>query len=161
MAAMPEASIYEYSSPGPGAPHNIEPLSEIVRLSFRPNPKYSPPSRVEQVLSGMHGYVIIDASRLRFVKIDGTLARDVGFGWGILGHLDRGGHFAVEQGEVADGQYQITRMDLEFTGKILFFRNIAIKTTETYSDYRTVPSDLTIAQGLALLQQQALLIEKR
>ncbi len=161
MAAMPEAFLYEDSVLEPGAPHDVKPSSEMVRLNFHPNPKYNPPSRVEQVLTGMRGYVIIDADKLRLVKIDGTLGRDVGFGWGILGHLDKGGHFAVEQGEAADGQYQIMRMDLSFTGKILIFKGIAVKTVETYSDYHTVPSSLSCAQGLALLHQKASLIEKR
>ena len=34
----------------------------------------------------------------------------MGFGWGFLGHLDRGGHFLVEQGEVVNGHWEVTRM---------------------------------------------------
>ena len=81
----------------------------LVRMKFRPNPRYEPPSRVEQVLPGMEGTILVDAGKYRIAKIDGTLAREVSFGWGILGHLDRGGRFVVEQGEVdkdALGNYQ-------------------------------------------------------
>jgi len=58
----------------------------------------------------------------------------VGFGWGILGHLDRGGRFLVEQGDVGDGSWDIQRMGLMFTEKLLFFKRIDIKSTESFSD---------------------------
>jgi len=53
----------------------------LVRLKFRPNPKYSPPSHVEQILTGLEGYLLIDADQHRIAKIDGTLGKEVGFGW--------------------------------------------------------------------------------
>ena len=31
-----------------------------MRLKFRPNPNYDPPTRVEQVLTGMQGVVLVD-----------------------------------------------------------------------------------------------------
>ncbi len=45
-------------------------------------------------------------------------------------------------------------MDLAFTGKILLFKSIDIKSTEIYSDFHPVPADLTFAQGIQLLKQQ-------
>src|ERR1700745_4399852 len=101
--------------------------SELIRLKFRPNPKYDPPTHVEQVLQGMQGLMLIDARTHRIARIYGTLFRDVGFGWGILGHLDRGGHFQVDQADVNDNNWTIARMDLAFTGKILLFNSIELK----------------------------------
>ena len=84
------------------------------------------------------------------------------FGWGILGHLDRGGHFQVDQADVDDSNWTIARMDLTFTGKILLFKSIDIKSTEIYSDFHPVPADLTFAQGIQLLkQQQAAIAQNR
>jgi hypothetical protein len=60
----------------------------------------------------------------------------------------------VEQSEVDKGQWEITRMVLTFTGKILFVKSLNIKSTEVFSDFRPVPSDLTFAQGLELLKKQ-------
>jgi hypothetical protein len=108
---------------------------------------------VEQVLSGMQGTVLIDAQQHRIAKIDGTLFKDVSFGWGILGHLDKGGRFQVEQGEVAEGRWDIERMSLSFTGRILLFKGLNIKSEEVYSDYRRVDDDLSFAQGVALLKK--------
>ena len=73
---------------------------------------------------------------------------------GILGHLDKGGHFLVEQGDVGDGTWDMRRIGLTFTGKILLFKHLDIKSTETYSDFRSVPTTLTFAQGVELLKKQ-------
>ncbi len=154
MRSMPNAFLYEYDGTEIGQPGIGKPGDELVRLRIRPNPKYDPPTRVEQVLTGMRGYVLIDANRNRIAKIDGTLYKDVGFGWGILGHLDRGGHFQVEQGDVGDSSWEITRMSLDFTGRILLFKNLVKKSNEVFSDFRRVPKDLTFAQGVALLEKE-------
>ncbi len=154
MKALPDAFIYEYAGTEPGRQGVGRPGDTLTRLNFRPNPRYDPPSRVEQVLVGMQGYVLVDTTRDRIAEIDGTLQRDVSFGWGILGHLDRGGRFLVEQGDVGDGHWEISRMELAFTGKILLFKSLNIKITETETDFRQVRNDLSFAQGLEMLRKQ-------
>ena len=151
VRAMPDAFFFEYDGTMPGQSRDG---GELIRLKFHPNPKYDPPSHVEQVLQGMQGLLLIDARTHRIARIDGTLFRDVGFGWGILGHLDKGGHFLVEQSDVGDGSWDMSRMSLAFTGKIMFFKKIDIKSTEVYTDFRPVPSSTTFAQGVDLLKKQ-------
>jgi hypothetical protein len=154
LKALPDAFIYEYDGTETGRPGVGKAGDQLLRLKFRPNPRYNPPSHVEQVLVGMQGVVLVDAQKQRIARIDGTLFKDVAFGWGILGHLDRGGYFHVDQTDVGDNDWTIARMDLAFTGKILLFKSINIKSTEIYSDFRPVPADLTFAQGIQLLKQQ-------
>ena len=154
MKALPDAFIYERDSLEIGRQGVGKPGDELIRLKFRPNPRYDPPSRTEQVLTGMRGHVLIDANCDRIALIDGTLFKEVTFGWGILGHLDKGGHFLVEQGDVGDGEWEITRMDLGYTGKIMLFKGLKIQSNEVYSDFRPVPTNLTFAQGLQLLKKQ-------
>ena len=154
IKALPDAFIYETDGVEMGKPGVGQTGEELVRLKFRPNPQYDPPTRVEQILTGMQGNVLIDAKRCRMARIEGTLFKDVGFGWGILGHLDRGGHIAIEQGDVNHGTWQITSVQYTFTGKVLFIKSINSRTIETFSGFRPVPSDLTYAQGLALLKQE-------
>jgi hypothetical protein len=108
---------------------------------------------VEQVLTAMQGILLIDEQQKRIAKIDGTLTRDVGFGWGILGHLDRGGHFLVQQADVGEGHWELSRMDLSITGRALFFKSLRFKSSETYSNFRPAPPDLTFAQGVELLKK--------
>jgi hypothetical protein len=162
VKALPDAFLYDYDGEERGAADLGNDGARLVRLKFRPNPAYAPPSRVEQVLAGMQGVVLIDPAPRRIARIDGTLFKDVGFGWGILGHLDKGGHFLVEQREVGEGTWEISRMSLAFTGKILLFKSIAIKSEEVFSDFRRVPADTTFAQGVEMLKvEEAKLAESR
>jgi hypothetical protein len=123
-------------------------------LKFQPNPRFQPPSRVEEVLAGMQGYVLVDPVRYRLASIDGTLFKEVGFGWGILGHLDRGGRFMVQQQEVGDNLWEISGMTLSFTGKILLVKTLSISSKEIFTGFKQVPSDLTFAQALELLKKE-------
>jgi hypothetical protein len=109
---------------------------------------------VEEVLAGMQGYVLIDAERHRLARIDGTLFKEVGFGWGILGHLDRGGRFIVQQQEVGDNLWEISCMTLTFSGRILLFKRLDLNSTEVFSRFKRVPADLTFAQALDLLKKE-------
>lgn len=152
VKALPDAFSYTYDGEESGAGPNTN--QRLLRLTFNPNPSFKPPSRVEEVLVGMKGILLIDAAARRIAKIDGTLFKTVGFGWGILGHLDSGGHFLVEQREVEDRCWQISHISLSFTGKILLFKNINIKSDEALSDFRRVPSNTTFAQGVEMLKAE-------
>ena len=90
----------------------------------------------------------------RIALIDGTLFKEVAFGWGILGHLDKGGHFLVQQADVGDGSWDVTRMSLNFVGKMLVFKNLKIQSEEVFSGFRPVPPNLTFAEGLKLLKKE-------
>lgn len=154
VRAIPDAFQFEYAGEEPGDPRIGKPGDLLVKLNFRPNPGYQPPSRVEQVLTGMKGVIFIDDARHRIAKIDGTLFKDVAFGWGILGHLDKGGHFLVEQQEIGDHHWEMSRISLDFTGRILLFKGLSIKSSQVFSNYRQIPSDLTFAQALELLKKE-------
>lgn len=154
LRAMPKALLYEYDGFEPataGIGHKGE---DLLRLKFRPNPDYDPPTRVEQLLTGMTGTLLLDPQRLRLARIDGTLENDVAFGWGILGHLDKGGHILIEQGDLPDGNWVLSHFMMHFTGKVLFFKNIDVNTTETSWNFHRVPDDLSFAQGLELLKKE-------
>jgi hypothetical protein len=162
VKALPDAFLYEAAGTETGTAEIGKTGDPLVRLNFVANPNYRPPSRVEQVLTGMKGQLLVDSRSNRIAKIDGTLARDVGFGWGILGHLDRGGRFLVHQAEVGSGEWRITRMELAITGKVLLFKSLHIQTTEMYTDFRPVAPSLTFAQGVELLRkEEAVLAENQ
>jgi len=154
VKALPEAFLYAADGTEPGTDGVGQPGHELIRLKFRPNPSYDPPSRVEQVLTGMQGQLLIDSQENRIAEIDGTLQKDVGFGWGILGHLDRGGRFLVQQGDVGNEQWEVTRMELSFTGKIFFLKKLSIRSSDVFSEFRPVPASLTFAQGVELLEKE-------
>jgi len=158
VRAIPDAFLFEYAGEEVGSPGIGRAGDPLVKLKFRPNPRYEPPSRVEQVLTGMQGFVLVDVARYRIASVDGTLFRDVSFGWGILGHLDRGGHFQVHQQEVGGNRWDISRISLDFTGKILLVKNLTINSTEVFSDFKKVPPDLSFAQALELLKKESAVV---
>ncbi|MGD1025023.1 MAG: hypothetical protein ABR880_19735 [Candidatus Sulfotelmatobacter sp.] len=162
VKALPEAFLYDYDGEEEGSAGLGQLGVRLVRLKFRPNPAYQPPSRVEQVLAGMKGVVVIDPVARRIAKIDGALFKEVGFGWGILGHLDKGGHFLVQQCDAGHDSWEVSRMSLEFTGKILLFKSLSLKSDEVFDNFQRVPADTTFAQGVQLVKaEEAKLAQNR
>jgi hypothetical protein len=154
LKALPDAFRYEYEGTEPASAAVGGTGAQLVRLKFTPNPSYNAPSHVEQVLAGMQGSLLIDANQHRIAEIDGTLFREVSFGWGIIGRLDKGGRFRVEQADVGDGAWEITEMNLNITGKVLIFKSLNYSTKEVFSDFQRVPDDTTFAQGVGLLKTE-------
>jgi hypothetical protein len=152
LKALPDAFRYEYAGTENGETGLGRPGAPLVRLKFTPNPDYSPPTRVEEVLTGLQGYLLIDPEARRLARIDGTLFRNISFGWGIFGHLDKGGHFRVQQAEAGDGTWDITEMSLNITGKILLLKSLRMLSDEAFSDFQRVPDDLSFAKGVELLK---------
>jgi hypothetical protein len=148
LTSLPDAFLYTYAGtqPGPGG-------EELVHLTFKPNPKFSPPNHETRVYEGMQGDILIDRKAMRIAKIDGTLFKDVDFGWGILGRLYKGGKFYIEQRDVGGGRWETVRQNLEFSGKILMVKPLSIHSTETATDFRPVPANLTVAQALELVHK--------
>jgi hypothetical protein len=155
LRALPDAFLYERDGTQEGRDGLGASGDQLLQLNFRPNPDYKPPSHVEQVLTGMYGHLLIDTKQERIAEINGTLQKEVGFGWGILGHLDPGGRFFVQQADVGDHHWEVTHMELSFTGKVLFVKKLNIHSIDTFSDFHPVPDNLTFAQGVELLKKEA------
>jgi hypothetical protein len=126
-----------------------------IRLSFRPNPKFHPPTREAKVFRAMQGTMLVDAREKRLVELRGELMRDVVFGWGIFGRLYAGGTFHVQQREVAPGHWEATLIDVHIRGKALFFKTISQQQHEARSDFRQVSGIVTLEQAAAMLKEQA------
>src|ERR1700680_2867091 len=156
VKALPDAFCYEYAGTENSAAGLGKSGDELLKLKFKPNPAYNPPSHVEQVLRGMEGELLIDAKTRRLARIDGRLFQEVTFGWGILGHLNKGGHFRVQQADLGlgDGAWGITEMKLNMTGKILMFKGLNIVSEEVLSDFQRMPEKLTFAQGVEILKTE-------
>jgi hypothetical protein len=123
---------------------------KLTRIKFVARPGFDPPSRESMVFSGMQGEMVVDETAQRLAKIDGTLFKEVNFGWGILGKLYKGGRFFVEQTEVTPAHWETTKMILHFEGKALFFKSIHIDDNETSWDFQPVPP-MSVDQALDFL----------
>ena len=154
VRALPDAFRYEYAGTEKSEAGLGKTGDELIKLKFTPNPSYSPPSRVEEVLEGMQGYLLIDPQAKRLARIDGTLFRNISFLWGIFGRLDKGGRFCVQQGDVGDGTWQITKMDLNISGKILMVKSLSMVSNEVFNDFHREPNNLPFARGVELLKSE-------
>lgn len=156
LKALPEAFHYEYDGTEIGTAGTGVAGEPVARIKFLPNPSYAPPTRVEQVLAGFQGEMFVDTRLRRIVKVEGTLYRDVNFGWGILGRLDKGGHFLVRQGDLilGNGDWGITEMDVNISGKILLVKSLSMTSDEVLSDFRIAGKNLTFAQGFKMLKAE-------
>jgi hypothetical protein len=119
-------------------------------FKFTPRSAFDPPSREIAVFTGMQGNLVLDETDLRLVKVDGTLFKDVNFGWGILGRLYKGGRFLIEKSEITPDHWDSSRTFLHFDGKALLFKSIHVDDDETDSDYQPVPP-MTAGQALDYL----------
>lgn len=146
VKAIPDAFNFEYVSSEPGK------NGDIVTLKFTPNPEWDPPNRELQVFTGMSGTMKIAIPQYRMALMQATLFKDVAFGWGILGRLDKGGDFMIQQSQVYGDHWDLTHMKLHFTGKVLLFKSLNIQQDDQTSDYRPVP-EMTVTQALSKLKE--------
>jgi hypothetical protein len=142
---FPDAFQFQYESKS----------GSLVTLHFTPNPKFHAEGHPAQVFHHMEGVIVLDTAHKRLVSIDGKLTSRVEFGWGMLGHLDRGGIFKVEQKEVSPGYWEMTHMQVDMTGKALFFKTVGTHENEAYSEYRRVPDSISLQQAAESVRHSA------
>ena len=151
LKLFPEASLFSF----------VQQRGDVVELEFRPNPRFKPPSPEAHVFHEMDGHIKVNVKEDRLVEIAGHLSRDVKFGGGLLGHLDKGGWFTVRQAEVAPTHWEMTLLDVNMKGKILFFKTISLQQREYRSDFHRVPDNLTLADAAEILRKQIRLAARR
>lgn len=143
LYALPDAFRCEYAAAAPD--------DRNLHLECAPNPKFSAPNYESQVLQGMKAVILIHREDKRITRLEGTLFKDVTFGWGFLCRLNRGGRIEISQARIADGHWGINRTQLHFEGRIVVVKPLNLSETETSWDYRAVPS-MTVAQALEFLR---------
>jgi len=151
LKMIPDAFLFEYGGES----------GDLVKLTFKPNPGFRPPSREGKVLHEMAGEMWVDATQRRLVSINGQLLNEVKFAGGLLGHLEKGGQFAVKRAEVAPAQWEVTEMAVNMRGKALLFKTISVQQRELHRNFERVPDDLSLTDAAALLLEQSLIAAKR
>ena len=143
LKAIPDAFVFKYDG--------VE--GNQVRLNFTPNAGFTPPTRELAVYHAMKGKMWIDQSARRLSRIEGQLFEKVNFGWGLLGHLEKGGSFRVLQQDVGNGHWSTVQLDVNMQGRAVVFKSLNIKQKETLTDFRRVPDDLSMSQALGILEK--------
>jgi hypothetical protein len=134
---------------------------DLVTLKFTPNPTFQSPSLEARVFHCMEGEMTVDTKQERLVTLNGHLMDDVKFGFGVLGHLDRGSTFEVGQTEVIPGHWEMTALHVDMKGKALLFKTIGLQMTENHSDFHRVPDDLTLEEAADILGRQIVVADNR
>jgi len=117
-----------------------------IKLKFVPNPAFHPSGHEAEVFHHMEGTLTLDLDQKRLAEISGHLNSPVKFGGGLLGHLDEGGTFLVRQLEVGPGCWEMTTLDVQMSGKALFFKTIDVRQKEIDTEFQAVPRSATIEQ---------------
>lgn len=172
LRELPDAFLYHDDStvpctvtvtpfiPIPGEPQpppsaGPAPVAQCYHLTFTPNPRFNPPDAESKILTGMAGEVWIETSHERLVRLKAHVISEVEFGWGIIGRLDKGGTIFLEQTDVGSGNWQLTQMKLNLTGKALLVKSLSFRITEEMSRFSPVPADLDYRKAIhTLLAEQ-------
>lgn len=146
MHLMPQAFLYDYDGMA----------GDLVRLKFRPNPAYDPPSYEARVVASLGGTMLIDPREKRLAKVSGQVVNPVKFGFGILGHIDNGGTIEFGRVPVGPAQWKTNLINVRISGRLILFKTLSKQQYETRSVFRAVSADLNLAQASELLRSAPL-----
>ena len=148
LRALPDAFLYQDAGPGQG------PTGKVEKFTFRPNPGFDPLYLETEVLPAMTGEIWIDPVRLRVARLEGHLQKDVDFGWGILGRLNKGGWIVIEQADVGPDmgidQWRTVRFQMQMSGRVVIKTRV-FDTTETQTNYAPLPLGMSYQKAIELL----------
>jgi len=148
VTVPPEVQVPGHSFPPPPilAPATCD------HLTFAPKPGWTPPDAEARIFEGMAGELWIESSRERLVRLSAHLIQDVDFGWGIVGRLNKGGTVLLEQTEFPGGDWELSRMNLNLTGKILMVKSVSFRMTEEMAHYAPLPPNLDYRKAIRMLE---------
>ena len=141
LKALPQALLFELAG-REGA---------LLRFTFRPNPDFSPKDRETQMYRGMEGALWLDAAQERIVRIEGKLVKDVSFGWGILGRLNKGGIYEIAQTQVTPGTWRITTLNIDVKGRVFLVDSFRMFRQESNSHFRRTSTAITYQDAVQAL----------
>jgi hypothetical protein len=143
MAMMPDAFFYDYDG--------VE--GENIRLKFRPNPTFRAPSYDTRVFAGLVGTIWINAREKRLARLRGELIEDVQFGYGWLGHVDKGGTFEMVRTQVTPQEWKACLLDVHISGHMMMLKSIGKDQREVHSEFRPVDGKLSLSGARDLLER--------
>ena len=141
LALLPDAFVYAYDGMENGC----------YRLRFGANPNYPAHSVEARIFHAMSGTIWIDARFKHLARLDGQLQENVDFGYGILGRLDKGGWFRLQRRQVSSTDWKTERLEIHMSGRALLFKTIARETSQVRGGFASVPTGLTLAEGMKML----------
>jgi len=126
--------------------------SDETTLRFEPDPQFRPPTREARVFAAMAGVMVVNTGQRRIQELKGMLTRDVNFGYGLLGKLQKGGTFEIERQQIAPGVWNITATHIHIQGHALIFKSIGEQQDEVTSHYHPTPQSLSLSAAAQMLK---------
>jgi hypothetical protein len=146
MKILPEAFLFAYDGPADG---------DLVRITFRPNPAFTPTNYEARIIHALVGTFTVNQRMKRMVDMRGRLVERVDFGYGILGHVEKGGTFEIGREQVSADHWKTNLVEVHVEGKVLLFKNVTKDQRESRSDFRPVPHDISLESAKELLDEAA------
>jgi len=147
LSLLPDALLYQFEGMAPC------PAGQCYRLSFKPNPNFTPPDIETNILTGVEGEVWIDQAQERLTRLDAHFIKNVDIGFGILFKLNKGGTVSLQQTRVGNSDWELTGLTIHVTGKILMVKSFKSQFTEEMNHYSPAPPGLTYTDAIKLLQK--------
>lgn len=143
---LPQAMLFEYR----GAPQG-----DVAEIAFRPNPAYSASGFEPRIVHSLTGTLLVNTRSKRLIEVRGTVSERVDFGFGMIGHLEKGGSFLFHRRQLGDGAWKTDLVDVHVAGKLMLLKTFCKDQRETRSEFRPVPDGTTLAQAKDMLDAAA------
>jgi hypothetical protein len=140
---LPDAFLFDSLGEDNGCRH----------LRFRPNPGFQAHTIQSRIFHAMSGDLWLDTRVKRLVRLEGKLEADLEFGYGLLGHIDKGSWFEMQRVQVSATEWKTEQLEIHMSGRALLFSTIARDTSELRGGFSSVPSGLDLADGMRILEQ--------
>jgi hypothetical protein len=138
LLIIPEAFVFEDQGP--------EGRSE--KIAFHPNPGFKPKTYEQRVLHVLDGTVFVDLDDKRIVRLSGSLQAPVEFGYGLIGHVQKGGTTDITRVHLSPGVWKTSAEKINIDGRFVILKTINKHQDETRTGFEPVVSGTTFAQAL-------------
>jgi hypothetical protein len=146
LQQVPDAFLFDYEEP---------PSKGVARIAFRPNPAFVPPNFQARIVHALTGIMVVDLRLKRAIDMNGTVAERVDFGYGLLGHVEKGSSFHIHRHQVSATHWKADLIETHVKGKVLIVKSLSKDQREIRSDFRPVPGGTTLAEAKEMLDQAA------
>ena len=93
----------------------------LAKVLLDPDPNYKPTSRLTGIFEHVRAVLWVDESQAQMVRLEGDISSDITFAGGIVGKVYHGGHFVMEQSEIAPGVCLPTLYTYDVDGRKFLF----------------------------------------
>lgn len=145
LALLPDAFLYDYDG--------VE--NDCYRLRFRPNPNYPARAIEARIFHAMTGQLSVNMRYKRLVRLEGRVAENVDFGFGILGRLYKGGWFKLVRTQVSPTDWKTAELEVHMSVRALLVKTFAKETSEARGGFAPVSAGMSLSQAMRLLDNSS------